>query len=85
MSKSYSLEEIKLANIEYHARMADSYDREQPHYKPENVKRVENIIRDLAERCDHSSLLDIGCGTGFILNIARKYFDRVVGVDITHA
>jgi len=85
VGKRYPPEEIKRANIEYHSRMANSYDKEQPHYKPENVKRVENIIRDLAERCDHNSLLDIGCGTGFILNIARKYFDRVVGVDITQA
>lgn len=85
MGRRYSPEEIKRANIEYHTKMADSYDKEQPHYRPENVKRVEGIIKDLSERCNHRSLLDIGCGTGFILNIAKKYFDWVVGIDITKA
>jgi len=85
VSKRYSPEEIKRANIEYHTRMASFYDRDQPHYKPENVERVVATIRNLSEGCNSDSLLDIGCGTGFILNIAKKYFKRVVGVDITQA
>ena len=85
MSKRYSPEEIKRANIEYHAKMANFYDRDQPHYKPENIRRVEGLIKNLAERYDSGSLLDIGCGTGFILDIAKKYFNRVVGVDVTQA
>ena len=85
MSGQYSSEEIKRANIEYHARMAASYDSEQPQYRQENIRRVEGITRELAERYGNHSLLDIGCGTGFILNIAKKYFDRVVGIDITQA
>lgn len=85
MSKRYSPEEIRQANIEYHAKMANSYDKEQPHYKPENVERVEAIIKNLSEAGNSGCLLDIGCGTGFILNIAKKYFNRVVGVDITQA
>jgi ubiquinone/menaquinone biosynthesis C-methylase UbiE len=85
MKKRYHSEEIRRANIEYHEKMADSYDEEQPHYRPENVKRVERVIKSLAEKCNHGSLLDVGCGTGFIINIARKHFDRVVGIDITQA
>ena len=85
MSEKYPPEKIKKANVEYHARMANSYDREQPHYRPENIKRVEGVIRNLAETYGNLSLLDVGCGTGFILNIAKKYFNRVVGIDITQA
>lgn len=85
MSKRYSPEEIKQANIEYHAKMANFYDMNQPHFRPENVKRVDSVIKCLAERYGSSSLLDIGCGTGFTLNIAKKYFNRIVGVDITQA
>lgn len=85
MEKRYSPEEIKRANIEYHAKMADSYDSDQPHFRPENVQRVDGIIKNLAKRYGSGSLLDIGCGTGFILNIAKKYFERVVGIDITQA
>jgi ubiquinone/menaquinone biosynthesis C-methylase UbiE len=85
VDKRYSPEEIKQANIEYHARMANSYNKNQPHYKPENVRRVESIIKDLAAKYNGGVLLDVGCGSGFILNIAKKYFNRVAGVDITQA
>jgi ubiquinone/menaquinone biosynthesis C-methylase UbiE len=85
MKRAYSAEKIMHANIEYHAKMADFYDKDQPHYRPENIRRVKNVMKMLAERCHHDSLLDLGCGTGFILNIAKKYFRRVVGIDITQA
>lgn len=73
------------ANIEYHTKLAPSYNQTQPHYFPENVERVESIIADLAYKTSGGSLLDLGCGTGFIVHIARRYFRRVVGIDITSA
>ncbi|MCK5116388.1 MAG: methyltransferase domain-containing protein [Candidatus Aegiribacteria sp.] len=76
---------IKQANIEYHSSMASTYNIEQPHYQAENTNRVEKIISDLAEKTDGGNLLDIGCGTGFVIDIAKKYFDRVVGIDLTQA
>jgi ubiquinone/menaquinone biosynthesis C-methylase UbiE len=78
-------DKIKQANIEYHSSMASTYNTEQPHYKTENAKRVDSIISDLAEKTGGSSLLDIGCGTGFILDIAKKYFRKVIGIDLTQA
>ncbi|MHB8693425.1 MAG: class I SAM-dependent methyltransferase [Solirubrobacteraceae bacterium] len=65
--------------------MAADYDRTQPHYRPENVARVTETLRQLAEITGGGSLLDLGCGTGFILNLAKPFFRRVVGVDITQA
>ncbi|MFZ5818739.1 MAG: class I SAM-dependent methyltransferase [Chloroflexota bacterium] len=86
MDKKNRLQQkIIQANIDYHAELAATYDQKQPHYLPENLARVEAIISDLAVRTGGNSLLDLGCGTGFIINIARKHFDRVVGVDITQA
>lgn len=85
MKKRITEKEIQKANIDYHTRMADFYDREQGHFKPENIKRVEKTIKNLARETGGGSLLDVGCGTGFIINIAQKYFDRVVGIDITPA
>jgi len=73
------------ANIKYHTVLAATYNNDQPHYKEENVARVDAILFNLAARTGGKSLLDLGCGTGFILNIAQKYFKRVVGVDITPA
>ena len=77
--------EVKKANIDYHTALAETYDATQPHYKPENVTRVDRILANLAEQTGGGSLLDLGCGTGFLINIARKYFKRIVGVDITPA
>lgn len=73
------------ANIDYHAELAATYNEKQPHYLPENQARVEAILADLAAKSGGGSLLDLGCGTGFIINIAKKYFKQVVGVDITQA
>jgi len=78
-------EEIKKANIIYHAKMADLYDKEQPHYELENIKRVTKVIKNLAKNGRKNRLLDIGCGTGFIINIGKKHFDQVIGIDITKA
>jgi ubiquinone/menaquinone biosynthesis C-methylase UbiE len=70
------------ANIEYHTKFADIYDN-QPHFFPENKRRVEKILLECGKRSGFDSFLDIGCGTGFMLNIAKKHFTHVIGVDIT--
>ncbi len=86
MNKNHQLEKkILQANIDYHAELAATYDEKQPHYLPENQARVETIIADLAAKSGGNRLLDLGCGTGFVINIAKKYFKQVVGVDITQA
>lgn len=71
------------ANIAYHSALAKTYDAKQPHYKPENITRVESILAGITHQTGGGSLIDLGCGTGFIINIAKKYFRTVVGVDIT--
>ena len=75
----------KEANIRYHTAMADTYDKDQPHFSRENTERVEVILEGYAQKHGNSTLLDVGCGTGYILRIARKVFTNVVGVDITPA
>lgn len=73
------------ANISFHTALAEDYDRNQPHFRPENVARVTEILERLAEETGGGSLIDLGCGTGFVINIAKRLFRRVVGVDITQA
>lgn len=84
-SESSELADIIKANINYHTALADGYNEKQPYFRRENVERVEAIIADLASRSGGGCLLDLGCGTGFIINIAKKYFKRIIGVDITPA
>lgn len=77
-------QEVRDANIKMHTVLGDAYDKE-PHYKPENVKRVSSILKDLQAKTWGDSLLDIGCGRGFVIDIARKYFRVIRGIDITPA
>src|SRR5262245_61414500 len=64
--------------------MAAEYNEREPHFRPENQARV----RARLERLRHEfggRLLDIGCGTGFIIDLAADLFDDVQGVDLTPA
>jgi len=40
-------------------------------------------LKALADQHGSASLLDLGCGTGFVMKTARPYFKKVVGVDIS--
>jgi len=73
----------KEANILYHTALADVYDRDQPHMSEENSARVRGLLQDYAELYGNNALLDVGCGTGFILRLSKGIFKRIVGVDIT--
>lgn len=76
---------VLAANISFHTALAEDYDHNQPHFRPENVERVDLILQRLAEETGGGSLVDLGCGTGFVMNLAKRHFKRVVGVDITPA
>jgi ubiquinone/menaquinone biosynthesis C-methylase UbiE len=77
--------DIMRANIEIHTRMAQTYTVSQPHFRPENQAKVQRTLSDLAARCGGGRLLDIGCGTGFIIHLALPFFRKIDGVDITEA
>jgi ubiquinone/menaquinone biosynthesis C-methylase UbiE len=76
--------EVMRANIEVHTRMIDKYNSE-PHFRPENQAKVREVIKNLAGRSGGNRLLDLGCGTGFVLNLARDLFRELHGVDVTPA
>jgi ubiquinone/menaquinone biosynthesis C-methylase UbiE len=73
------------ANIEVHTRMAKSYNELEPHFRPENRARVRAKLEGLKRRAPGNKLLDLGCGTGFIIDLARDLFDEIHGVDVTQA
>jgi ubiquinone/menaquinone biosynthesis C-methylase UbiE len=73
------------ANIQLHSALADKYKETEPHYRAENILRVRNILSNLHKRTSGTSLLDVGCGMGFIIDIAKHYFPVVRGVDVTQA
>ena len=73
------------ANIQFHTALASGYDRSQPYFDPTNIQRVTGILERLAKQAGNAALLDVGCGTGFITDIAKHIFEKVVGLDVTPA
>jgi len=71
------------ANREVHGRLAAIYDETEPHFRPENQAKVKNRLRSVRDRAGKARLLDVGCGTGFMLRLAADLFDQIDGVDIT--
>lgn len=79
------LSEVVKANVAVHTLMADGYNTNEPHFRPENQAKVRRNIEQLKRTTNGNRLLDIGCGTGFIINLAKDLFDEIHGVDITQA
>lgn len=79
------LSEVVKANVAVHTLMADSYNTNEPHFRPENQAKVRRNIEQVKQTTNGNRLLDIGCGTGFIINLAKDLFAEIHGVDITQA
>lgn len=76
-------QDILDANILVHSTMADSYNQNEPHYRPENRAKVRKHLERLKSTAGGGRLLDVGCGTGFVIDLAKDLFLQIDGVDIT--
>ena len=76
--------DVREANIIVHSRMAAQYNEREPHFRPENRETVRGRLEALRTQFG-GRLLDVGCGTGFIIDLAADLFDDVRGVDLTPA
>ncbi len=74
---------IEQSNIVYHTQLSKNYDKTQPHFNRENVIQVQSRLKEYSQKTGGKRLMDLGCGTGFILEIAKPYFKELYGVDIT--
>jgi SAM-dependent methyltransferase len=83
MSDKYK--EVVEANIAVHSKIASLYSTTEPHFRPENVAVVDATLTALAAETQAKQLLDLGCGTGFVIDLAKHVVERIVGVDVTRA
>jgi ubiquinone/menaquinone biosynthesis C-methylase UbiE len=72
-------------NIHVHTVMAEHYDSNEPHFRPENKEKVSSRLSALRAAVPGGKLLDVGCGTGFIVDLAKPHFASITGVDVTPA
>jgi len=77
--------QVIAANIAVHSKLASFYEKTEPHFREENIAVVDARIKGAAAETNAKKLLDLGCGTGFMINIAKKHVKHIVGVDVTRA
>jgi len=78
--------EVAEANTAYYDAVAEVYENEVEqavHQSDSNQRRMDEIVRGLAEKTQKESFLDLGCGTGNVLKFGKKYFRRAIGMDIS--
>ncbi len=75
--------EILLANKEFYDKTAAVYDLADGRRSPKLEKWLSLRLKKLANKYGNKNFLDLGCGTGFVMKCARKYFKNIVGVDIS--
>ena len=73
------------ANVAVHAKIAAEYNKSEPQFRPENLARVDKVLRGLISRVNAKRVLDLGCGTGFVIDLVRDKVDEIHGVDVTQA
>lgn len=69
-----------------HSQLADRYNETEPHFRPENQAKVRRRLEAIAASApSRSRMLDLGCGTGFLLHLAHDLFESLDGVDATRS
>jgi ubiquinone/menaquinone biosynthesis C-methylase UbiE/uncharacterized protein YbaR (Trm112 family) len=76
--------EITEANIVFHDEIADSYNDYMESSLGNNSKlRIIEILKYIKQRCNGEFLLDIGTGTGNVIDIAKNEFVNTFGIDVS--
>lgn len=74
------------ANQEFHTRLAPTYESDEPHNRPENKIKVRNRLLGLLSKVNRpETVVDFGCGTGFILELLPEWIKLAIGIDTTPA
>lgn len=84
MSKSRRQEVIE-ANKIVHTQLSEVYNKNEPHFRQENVRAVRQKLQRLIGDKAGLRVLDMGCGTGFIVDILREQECLIHAIDVTPA
>lgn len=80
------LNETAKYNADFYNIEAECYDAKNEMFFGEGAKsysRVKEIIENLANNTNKDVILDIGCGSGYVLKAAKNKFKKLIGIDIS--
>lgn len=84
--QSIDKQSVIKANVDLHTQLASVYNKDEPHWRPENIAAVRNRMEKLTSQTGKSKMLDVGCGTGFMVEVIRPLQPEfILGVDVTPA
>lgn len=81
-------QEVKRANIAYHDKFVEQYEHDtstRDMFVPGGncQQRIDAALEAAARQTHRGVLLDVCCGTGNILNLARRHYDSCLGIDLS--
>jgi SAM-dependent methyltransferase len=78
-------DQVTGANIVMHDSCASSYEGSDLNqiYSPESFAGMEATVMELAQKHGGGRLLDVGCGTGFVLRVSESHFQERYGIDVS--
>jgi ubiquinone/menaquinone biosynthesis C-methylase UbiE len=74
---------VKKANKDFYDIVGASYEEIDGRRSEQLVNYVVDQLSLISKATDADSILDLGCGSGFISRIAQKYFKKRYAVDIS--
>lgn len=75
-------ESVRAANRQvYNSRTIEQYDQNESIFNDQQTRRIGTLLEHIRTESDGDSFLDVGCGTGNLLRIARGIFPNVYGID----
>jgi ubiquinone/menaquinone biosynthesis C-methylase UbiE len=76
-------QQVKKANKDFYNIVGASYEEIDGRRSEQLVDYVVDQLSQISKATDADSILDLGCGSGFISRIAQKYFKKRYAVDIS--
>lgn len=74
------------ANQILHSTLAPTYEKDEPHFRPENRAKVRARLAEISDLLSPClTMVDLACGTGFLEELAPEQFTRIIGIDSTDA
>lgn len=77
------LNKVKKSNQLFYDIISDSYETVDGKRDKTTIQWISKKLKAIQRATNGETLLDIGCGSGFVLRYAQPYFKTIVGVDIS--